>query len=155
MKYFMGLDWFTQSILATIALMLVWPAIGFFKKNFDVSPSVFVVWYFLGVAIACTFLRDSPFEVFAPGTYSIVAILAIGLLIGGLANMLAFNAVAVAPNPGIPTALFGVASIGVFFISIICYNIWPTYFDKATFDWQSFIGVTLSLAGVAILAIKR
>ena len=155
MKFLLQLGWLSGSMIAMLALIPAWMAVGFFKKNYAVEPTTFVVWYFLGTAIACSLLRKSPIEIFSPSWGITLSILLVGIALGGVANLLSFNAVGIAPNPGMPTAILGVASVGVFVFSILAYNILPNYFEPASMNWQAFAGIIISVGGVALIATAK
>lgn len=142
-------------MIAMVLLIPAWLAIGFFGKNFQVGPEVFLVWYFMGAAIMSACFGAPSFGALVPSWKIVGAILLVGLTVGGIANMFLFRAVAGAPNPGLPVALANVASIGVFLMSILLARWLPAYFNSVKFDAWSAVGVVLTIAGASIIAIRR
>ena len=148
-------SWFFQSLVALILLAPIWLLIGFFERNFKIHSQVFVVWYFLGVAIASAFFGGQGVGKLIPSLWSVTTILLIGLTLGGVANIQLFKAVAVAPNPGLPVAIANGASVLVFLSAFVLSRLLPNYFNSAKWDWYTFLGVILTFSGVGIIAIRR
>jgi drug/metabolite transporter (DMT)-like permease len=148
-------NWLVQSFTAVMFLIPPWVAIGFFARNYQIKPEVFLIWYFLGVAAMSAIFGGVPLTQVAPSWKVVGVILLIGLTVGGFANMLLFRAVAGAPNPGLPVALSNVASVGVFVVAGLLAWIMPQYFDKVKMDIWSLAGIALVIVGAAIIAIRR
>lgn len=147
------MNWISQSLLATALLVFPWLMVGFFGRNYAIKPEVFLVWYFLGAMVVFTGAGKS--STFSIPLGVIGAIFIIGLTMGGFANILLFRAVAGAPNPGLAVAISGLASVGVYLVSIPLGKWAPRYFDATKFDPWFFLGVLLAIAGVAIVAIRQ
>lgn len=146
-------NWLLMVILSTIISIPIYLAIGFFSKNYHVKPDVFLIWYFLGVAIAGAFLRESFTEVVEIPWKIIGSILLIGIVLGGVGNMLLFRSIAIAPNPGLATAIAGSASIGIYFLAWILAKWFPAYFNPTIISTQSFIGLFFTVLGITIIAL--
>ena len=149
----MGGNWVVQSLVAMLIISPIWVAIGFFDKNFHVKPDVFLIWYFLGVVVTTLFLGESPAKSFVLPLKVFCLLLFIGL-VGGVANMLLFWAVASAPNPGLPVAIGNGASVGSFLLVILFSRLAPNYFNTAKFDGVSFLGIILTVIGITIIALS-
>ena len=150
----MTANWFPQSIIAMLLLIPAWLAIGFFDRNYAVRSDVFLIWYFLGVAIT-SFLGIRSIDALVPSAKLDSLMLLVGLTIGAFANILLYRAVAGAPNPGLPVAIANVASIGVFLTAALLGRLAPRYFDPVQVDGWSLTGVILTVAGASIIAIRR
>lgn len=151
----MSMGWLGQSFLAVAFLIPVWLAIGFFDRNHQVKPDVFVVWYFLGVAIASAFAGGHSLRTIAPSLGLVCTLLVIGVVAGGLANIPLFRAVVSAPNPGLPVAIANTASVGVFFLAWLLGRWVPKYFATVTMDGWALLGVVLVVSGASIIALRR
>lgn len=149
-------NWLGQSVVAMLCLVPAWLAIGFFDRNYQVRPDVFLIWYFLGIIITSVLFGGSSLNAVVPsGKLVVVAILLIGFTIGAIANILLFRAVAGAPNPGLPVAIANVASVGVFLVAILLSRWAPNYFNAVKTDGWSFLGVVLTVIGAALIAVRR
>ena len=149
------LSWAQMAIIGMICIVPSWLGIGFFKRNFNVAPEVFMIWYFLGVISGSTcFLASKGVSVFVPIEVW-VAIMLVGITFGAAANMLLFSATAVAPNPGLPAAIASFASVLVFVLSLGLYVLLPAYFSKIPVDMYHVIGMLLAVAGVIVMAMPR
>ena len=151
----MNENWFTQSVVAMLCLIPAWLAIGFFSKNYQVKPEIFLVWYFLGVIVSSVFFGGSSLRVIMPSTMIVVAIVLVGLVLGAGANILLFKAVAGAPNPGLPVAIANVASVGVFFVAALLSRWAPAHFNPVKVDGWSLLGLVFTIMGASIIAIRR
>ncbi len=151
-------SWFLQSVIAMILVVPAWLSITFYKKNFHVSAEIFLVWYFgaaaVGIVIFKAFSGVSLIEFF-PAPSLVIGMLLIGLTLGAAANALLFSAVSVAPNPGLPIAISGTASVCVFLVSVVLGSFLPKYFSEVRFDWQAFVGVLLVVSGIALIAVRK
>lgn len=112
-------NWLGQSMIAMLCLIPAWLAIGFLDRNYQVGPDVFLIWYFLGIAVTSVLFGGSSLNAIVPSWKMVGAMLLIGLTIGAIANILLFRAVADAPNPGLPVAIANVASVGVFLVATL------------------------------------
>jgi len=148
-------SWLGQSVIAMLCLIPAWLAIGFFDRNYQVRPDVFLIWYFLGIAVTSVLFGGSSLNAIVPSGKLVGVILLIGLTIGAIANILLFRAVAGAPNPGLPVAIANVASVGVFFAASLLSRWAPSYFNSVKTDSWSFLGVVLTVIGASLIAIRR
>jgi len=146
--------WFTKSVLATIAIVPSFIAIPFFKKNFGVDPLVFVVWYFGGTSIAIAiFLGISKgVATVVPQLPALLGILAIGVIFGAFANGSLFQAVSLAPNPGLPPVVYATSSVLVFVLSALLASALPALFNPVSTELTRIAGLLLVLAGLYLLA---
>jgi uncharacterized membrane protein AbrB (regulator of aidB expression) len=142
--------------IALFCLVPAWFAIGFFDRNYQVRPNVFLIWYFLGGALTSVFFGGSSLSAIMPSWKLVLAMLLIGLTVGGGANILLFRAVADAPNPGLPVAIGNGASVVVFLVAILLSRWAPSssYFNPVEADPWSFLGVLLTVIGASIIAIR-
>jgi hypothetical protein len=142
--------WFTKLVLATLAIVPAFIAIPFFRKNFGVDPLVFLIWYFGGTAlsIATYSSLDRGLQAIAPELPALIGILAIGMIFGALANGSLFQAVNLAPNPGLPPVIHATSSVLVFLLA----SALPALFSPVTTDLSRVIGLLLVLAGLYLVA---
>lgn len=151
----MSENWFGQSLIAMLCLIPAWLAIGFFDRNYQVSPNIFLIWYFLGCIITSILFGGSPLKAIVPSWKTAGVMLLIGLTIGAIANILIFRAVTSAPNPGLPVAIANVASVGVFLAAGLLSWLAPKYFGYVKTDILAFLGVVLTVIGASLIAIRR
>ncbi len=148
--------WLQQSIIALCLTTPVYLALGFMEKNYGVKSDIFLIWYFLGVACTPVIFGGHAIAVIMPSWRLILVILLIGLLIGGVANVMAFRAVNNSPNPGLPIAIIsGGTSMCVFLASALLAKIVPSYFNNYKFDAWSLIGIILVIAGITIIVVRK
>src|SRR3989344_3135608 len=145
-------NWLWQSVISMLCLIVPWLSIGFFDRNFQVRPDVFLIWYFLGVAAASALFGGVPLTALAPSWKLIGGMLFVGLTFGAVANLLIFRAVAVAPNPGLPLAIINVSSVAVFLIAALFARWIPNYFSPVKTDVWSLAGVLLTVIGASLIA---
>ena len=146
--------WFTKSVLATLAIVPAFIAIPFFRKNFGVDPLVFLIWYFGGTALSiATYLSlDRGLQAIAPELPALIGILAIGMIFGALANGSLFQAVNLAPNPGLPPVIYATSSVFVFVLAALLASALPALFSPVTTDLSRVAGLLLVLAGLYLVA---
>ena len=147
-------SWFLKSAIATICIVPAFLAIPFFKSRFDIDPLVFLIWYFsaTAVSIAGYWIVSGRGAELLPAFPQLLPILAIGLVFGALANGLLFQAIGLAPNPGLPPVIYATASIIVFALSAILASSLPDFFRPVSTEWTRLAGIVLTVAGLYLTA---
>jgi hypothetical protein len=150
----MGEPWFTKSILATLSIVPAFLAIPFMRRNYGVDPLVFVVWYFGGtaVSIAAYLALSRGTAVLVPHAAIVAAIVALGLAFGALANGSLFQAVGLAPNPGLPPVIYASSSVVIFMLAALFARALPGWFSPVSTDPSRLLGLLLVLGGLYLLA---
>ncbi|MAI50098.1 MAG: hypothetical protein CMM16_06030 [Rhodospirillaceae bacterium] len=146
--------WFSKSILATFCIVPSFIAIPFMKFRFGIDPLLFLAWYFGATAIsimAYLALSGRSGEILPPASI-LAVILLIGATFGALANGSLFQAIGLAPNPGLPPAIYATSSMLVFFLSVALAGTCPTLFKPVIADFGRIAGIGLILAGLYLLA---
>ena len=146
--------WFSKSIVATFFVVPAFIAIPFFNTRFAVDPLVFLVWYFIGTALSISlyFVIVGKGSALVPSVNLVLAFAAIGFAFGSIANGSLFQAVSLAPNPGIPPVMYATSSIIVFFLSLFLANKFPAAFKPVSADLSRLVGIFLVLFGLYLLA---
>ena len=146
--------WLVKSAIATFAVVPVFVAIPYFRRHYGVDPLVYLTWYFAAVALSVAIyltLAGRAGEL-APKPGIILAIIAIGLTFGAVANGLLFQAVTLSPNPGLPPVVYATSSMVVFVLSAFLASALPQLFVPATSDPARLAGIVLVIAGLFLLA---
>ena len=151
----MKLNWAVMSLIGTICIVPSWLGVSFFERNYHVRPEVFMIWYFFGVIIGtgCVLALKGVCIIPAPAPW--LSIIAIGLTFGVVANIMLFAATAIAPNPGLPSAIASSASVLVFVLSLLFFRLFPSYFNEVAFDGYHLIGLVITIAGVIMMVKPR
>lgn len=146
--------WFAKSILATISIVPAFIAIPFFKFRYGVDPLIFLVWYFgataVSIAVFCG-IRDGAAAI-VPAAPVLATIVAIGIAFGALANGSLFQAVGMAPNPGLPPVIYASSSMIVFFLAAFLAGALPEFFRPVSVEPGRVAGIVLVLGGLYLLA---
>ena len=105
--YMLGLSWVAKSLIATLCLVPLLLAIGFLGRNYQVRAEATMIWYFFGIVIGAllvmwrlNIINGSDLALTMPH----FAVLLMGMVLGVASNILLFQAIPVAPNPGLPMA---------------------------------------------------
>ena len=146
--------WFAKSILATVSIVPAFIAIPFFKFKFGIDPLVFLIWYFgaTAVSIAAYWSLSGSVDELVPTPPVLLAIIAIGVVFGTLANGSLFQAVGIAPNPGLPPVIYASSSMIVFFLSAFLATALPSLFKPVSVELSRVAGIFLVLAGLYLIA---
>ena len=146
--------WFAKSLLATVSIVPAFIAIPFFKFRYGVDPLVFLVWYFgaTALSIAAYWAFRGHAADLAPPLPVLLTIVAIGVLFGTLANGSLFQAVGLAPNPGLPPVIYASSSMIVFFLAAFLASALPDFFRPVSVEPGRIAGIVLVLAGLYLLA---
>ncbi len=129
-------------------------AIPFFKQHFGVDPLVFVIWYFGGTALSIALFLSATkgLQTIVPPLPALLGILAIGMLFGAFANSSRFQAVGLAPNPGLPPVVYATSSIFVFLLSARLASVLPALFNPVTVGLARMAGLLRVLASLYLVA---
>jgi hypothetical protein len=150
----MAEPWFVKAILATAAIVPAFIAIPFFRKNLGVDPLVFVVWYFGGTALSVAIYlgAERGLQAVIPPPPALIGILTIGMIFGAFANASLFQAVNLAPNPGLPPVIYATSSVFVFLLSALLASALPALFSPVSTEPARVLGLLLVLAGLYLVA---
>lgn len=149
------LNWVVMSVIGTICIVPSWLGVGFFERNYHVRPEVFMMWYFFGVIIGTGCVLTLQESSIIPATAPWLSIVAVGLTFGVVANIMLFAATAIAPNPGLPSAIASSASALVFVLSLLLFRLFPIYFNEVAFDSYHLVGLIITIAGVILMTKPR
>ena len=154
----MGLGWFGKSVIAAILFIIPFLSVGFFNRNFGLKPEAILVWYGIGLAFGCfgwtlalntIQLNELSFN------WPLFVAAIIGAMFSALPNILLYQALVTAPNPGLPMAIINVSTVLTFFAALVLAKLLPQWFSVAKFDWIHFSGIVFVVAGVVLLSLKR
>ena len=147
--------WLFQSLASTFLIVPAWLAVDFFAKNFKMRAEVFLLYYFLGTLIGAGVWKAITRPSDLVHSWSIaLAVVLIGISFGAACNVLMYQAIASAPNPGLPIAIIEGASVLVFLGALLLGSILPMYFSPSTFDLQQLFGILLVISGVVIIGLR-
>ena len=146
--------WFSKSILATLCIVPSFIAVPFMKFRFGVDPLVFLAWYFgaTSISIVVYLLICGRSEEILPPASVLAIIITIGAIFGALANGSLFQAIGLAPNPGLPPVMYATSSMIVFFLSVALAGTFPSLFKPVVADLGRFLGIGFILVGLYLLA---
>lgn len=158
----MAQNWLLQSLIGLVFVTPAWLAIPFFKEQYGVQSSVFLVWYMVGCAIMVALYLaaisqnsgGSVAHTLVPSWKTVAYIMLVGLVCGGIANIAIFSAVVNAPNPGMAVAVMNGAAALTYLCSVFLARFLPELFSAPPFNWQVFMGIVLVGFGVALIALK-
>lgn len=146
--------WFSKSIIAAFCIVPSFIAIPFLKFRYGIDPLVFLAWYFGATAISILVylsLCGRSGEILPPSPL-LAIILLIGAVFGALANGSLFQAIGLAPNPGLPPVMYASSSMLVFFLSVALAGTFPALFKPVVADLGRIVVIGLILAGLYLLA---
>ena len=146
--------WFSKSILATLCIVPSFIAVPFMKFRFGLDPLVFLAWYFgaTSISIVVYLLICGRSEEILPPASALAIIITIGAIFGALANGALFQAIGLAPNPGLPPVMYATSSMIVFFLSVALAGTFPSLFKPVVADLGRVLGIGLILVGLYLLA---
>ena len=154
----MVLGWFGKSAVAAMLFTIPFLSVGFLNRNFGLKPEAILVWYAIGLTLGC-FGGVITFNTVKLGELSpswpLLAATIIGALFSALPNILLYQALVMAPNPGLPMAIINISTVFTFFAALALADSLPKWFSAAKFDWIHFGGIVLVAAGVVLLSLRR
>ena len=153
----MDLGWFSKSLMATVLLVPIFLLSAAFAKSHGARPDAITIWWYLGIIVGtCTYYitivgKPSALAFGTPALWMLVA----GTLCGAAANVLLFQAVVAAPNPGLPASMVNVSALLVVLLSVVLARWLPEHFPAVRLSWPDLGGVMLIIAGLAVIALNR
>lgn len=146
--------WFLKAVIATVSVTPTFIAIPLFKHRYAIDPLIFMIWYFLGaaagIAVLCGITGRSAELI--PSLAPLGVIFAIGTVCGAAANGSLFQAVGLAPNPGLPPVIYATSSIIMFALSAALAGGFPDLFKPVNTEPSRLVGIALVLFGLYLLA---
>jgi len=153
-----SLSWIEKSLIATFCLVPILLTVGFLGKNYQVRAEVTMLWYFFGILIGALVimwrLNIINGSDLVP-TFPLLLVALMGVVFGAISNIFLFQAISVAPNPGLPIAFVNTASVIVFVFAPLLATVLPVYFNQVRFDLYHLLGIVLTITGITIIALKR
>jgi len=150
-----NIGWFGQSMIAAFALTFGWFCPRFFEKNLGVSPLATATLYFLGVTITCLLCTGLSSTPNFPRLSVSASIIGLGMVFGGVATVLLFQASTTASSPGLPVAVSNVACVSMLVVSVLAFRYSPHYFDEVRISFTKWSGVALIVLGTVLVGLKR
>lgn len=154
----MSFGWLGKSVIAAALFIVPFLSAPFFNRNFSLRPEAVLVWYAVGLAFGCfgwgLALNVVKFNELS-FSWPLFAAAIVGALFSALPNILLYQALTAAPNPGLPMAVINISTVLTFFAALILAGLFPRWFSAAKFDWIHFSGIVLVVFGVALISWRR
>lgn len=154
----MSFGWFGKSAIAAVLFVVPFLSVPFFSRNFGLRPEAVLVWYGIGLVLGCfgwgLTLDVVRMNELSPSWPFFMAAV-VGAIFSALPNILFYQALATAPNPGLSMAVINLSTVLTYFAALLLAGALPRWFAAARFDWVHLVGIILTVAGVAFLAWKR
>lgn len=152
------MGWFGKSIVATALLVPAWLVIHCYGERgvkSEVTALCYAIGIVLGVAIWIFAVPQNSAlrENFTVHRWLALWMVGVGLLIGAAIQVLIYQAIKESPNPGLPISMTNAAAVIVFIITPILVKVLPAYFKKAEWNAMTTLGVLLTVAGTALIAV--
>lgn len=158
----MQFGWFERSLAAMLLLVPTWLVIRFLSRYYGVRPELVMVWVYLGYAVIVggwLWLSGGvSSRGFIPSNGRIALWALVPTVFGAVANVLVFQALNQAPNPGLPTSVMGVNNLLVTLAAVSLSNFLPRYgkyLAEKEIGWQEMAGVVLIVAGMSLFGTRR
>ena len=104
------------------------------------------------ISIALYWASSGRVSTLVPPAGALTAILLIGIFFGAFANGSLFQAMGLAPNPGLPPVIYATASLAVFGLSAALATSFPLFFKPVEADPSRLVGMVLVIGGLYLLA---
>lgn len=149
-------SWIIKILISAVLIAPFTTFIVFFNKQFGMRAEVFYLAWVLGTIIAfLAFVRISGVmgTISTPLVPFLVAMF-LGILIGGVANLLYVQAIPHAPNPGLPLAFFSINIPLAYLLSYSASKIVPNQLPHVEFNWINFGGILVVVLGIAMISYR-
>lgn len=149
------MTWVVKSIIAMIVFVPGLILTEFLGRYWGTRPEMIAVTWFSGVAVGICgwMLYTKQTEVFIFSIPYAVMFIA-GIFLGGLMNIMLFQAIVEAPNPGLPITIVNGTSVLVFLAMPVLAYVLPKFFIPSPINLYHFLGIMLVVAGVALISLK-
>ena len=159
MNTLLSMGWLGKSVLGAICSIPLILVFNFFTKNYGIKPEVVMSLHclgiFLGIALASYFgLSGASVKDFYNPIIPAISIVVLGSLIGATTNILLAQAISSAPNPALPFAIGGIATVSAYLLAPLLAFLLPDFFSAAEFNWLNFLGILLIVAGLGLIMYK-
>jgi len=148
--------WFSKAFVGMLLISPLMLVTGVAERNFGIRSEVTALLWMQGVSvglIACLVQQGRGHEILAVSPMWF-AILLYATIAGGPGNVLAFQALVIAPNPGLVSSILNGTALVAFILAPALALLSPTLFPPWQFSWREAFGVVLMFAGAGLIATK-
>ncbi len=147
------MHWLTCAILATLGISPVMILTGVAQRNFGIASDVTAALWMGGVTLGIigwivTNGRGSELITLSP---MLVSIFIFSLVVGAAANILLFQALVSAPNPGLVLGVLNTNALLAFLLAPLLAYVLPQFFPSWEFAWQHGIGIVMVVTGLGLI----
>lgn len=159
MNTLLSMGWLGKSILGAICSIPLILIFNFFSKNYGVKPEVIISLHCLGIflgILSASYLglsNTSPKDFCSP-IVPVICIVVFGLLLGSITNIFLAQAISSAPNPALPFAIGGIATVSAYLLAPVLAFLLPNFFSATEFNFLNFLGILLIVAGLGLIMYK-
>jgi len=146
-------SWIAKVLISAILIAPFTTFIVFFNKQFGMRGEVFFFAWILGTIIAfLLFARlGGTMATLSVPLIPFLAAMVLGVCIGGVANLLYAQSIPMAPNPGLPPALFSISIPLAYLLSYGASKIVPNQLPHIEFNWINFGGILVLIIALAMI----
>lgn len=149
------MTWFMRALIAMTCFVPMFVTIRIMSKFYATKPEVSLALWGIGVALGVTgWLIFVGRSVELAPTPPRLVVLAMGVVIGTLGNVMLFQSVNMAPNPGMAAAVVNTNAVATFLVMPLLALLLPKVFERGSFSWTQLFYVLLVTAGTVGLALK-
>jgi len=151
-------SWVVKTLVAVGLMAPLATLMVFFNKRFGVSGEAFFFAWIVGVGVAFICFAEtsstiSTRELVKP-LMPFLVVLAMGVLLGGVANVFLAQSIPAAPNPGLPWAIFSINTPLAYLLSYWMSKVSPANFPPVEFSWINFGGIVFLGIGLVMVMYK-
>jgi len=148
--------WLIKAFVAMLLLVPMFILTPVLEKSFGIRPEATFIWC-VGSAVLGVF-----FWITCSGQSHLLALSApaiatalYGLTLAAVGNVLLFQSVSNAPNPGVAVAVLNSNAVVIYLVVIALSAFLPRYFSAGQVSWRHLSGVLLVTVGIALISIRK
>ena len=161
MDLFSNFGWFGKSIISMFCFLPLLLLFNVFNKM-GVKPEAIVFGWGMGIifgilltatGVGVVRVENLTLSNLTP-TLLMLVLVFLGGIFGTTANILWGQAMILAPNPALPFAIGGMASVIGYMITPLANKLYPKYFDPVSFCWVNLLGIIMLVIAIALVMYK-
>jgi hypothetical protein len=161
MDFISNMGWLGKTLVATVSLIPVMIFFNTFVKQ-GMKPEVVIFTWMAGTAIGIfltplglSFLEVKDLTIFDFSLNRLMALLLLlAIVFGSVGNIMLGQAIPLSPNPALPFAIAGLASVIAYVLCPVLAIFLPKFFPSVSFNWINLLGLIGISISVAMIMYK-
>jgi len=145
-------SWWMKALIAVAFMAPVSILVVFFGKRYNLSSEAFFLAWLVGSALAFVWFAATSSTIAVASVFRplgpFLAVVVLGVLLGGIANVLVAQSIPQAPNPALPWGIIAVNTPIAYICAVLFSSLAPRLFPPVSFSAINLLGIFVLVIGI-------